>query len=215
MAVSGERRLVDEPARGMGPSAGSSTLEGPVRWPVDWSAAWVGALASIAIALIIGLMALAVGAHRAGPAPGIPSWREFGLGALVFSVAGGFFAFVAGGWIAGKISGWQRAEPAMLHGVIAWLIGVPILLILAALGAGNLMGAWYGGLTGVPMWATPSGPIADPGAAAAARNAALGAVTTLLLGLVGSVLGGWMASGEPMRPAHYRTRDLARAPRAA
>jgi len=40
------------------------------------------------------------------------------------------------------------------------------------------------------------------------RNAALGAVTALLLGLVGSVIGGWIASGEPMTFTHYRTRRL-------
>jgi hypothetical protein len=38
------------------------------------------------------------------------------------------------------------------------------------------------------------------------RNSALGAVTALLLGLIGSVLGAWMASGEPMNFSHYRSR---------
>jgi hypothetical protein len=184
------------------------SLGGPVRWPVDWSAAWVGALAALATALTIGLIAIALGAHRAGPAPGIPSWRDFGMGALIFSVLGGFLAFVVGGWVAGKISGWRRAEPAMMHAAIAFLIAVPILLLLGALGAGNLLGAWFGGLAGVPTWATPAGPAADPNAATAARNAALGAVTALLLGLVGSVLGGWLASGEPMNPSYHKRRDL-------
>lgn len=40
----------------------------------------------------------------------------------------------------------------------------------------------------------------------AVRNGALGAVTALLLGLVGSVLGGWLACGEPMSVTHFRTR---------
>ena len=40
----------------------------------------------------------------------------------------------------------------------------------------------------------------------AVRNSALGAVTALLLGLIGSVLGGWMACGEPMSVTHFRTR---------
>ena len=31
---------------------------------------------------------------------------------------------------------------------------------------------------------------------------------TLLLGLVGGVIGGWMGSGEPMTFTHYRTRPL-------
>jgi uncharacterized membrane protein YeaQ/YmgE (transglycosylase-associated protein family) len=38
----------------------------------------------------------------------------------------------------------------------------------------------------------------------ATRNSALGAVTALLLGLVGSVVGGWMASGEPMSLTYRR-----------
>jgi anti-sigma factor RsiW len=42
--------------------------------------------------------------------------------------------------------------------------------------------------------------------AAAARNSALAAVAALLLGLIGGVIGGWMASGEPMTFTHYRTR---------
>jgi len=40
----------------------------------------------------------------------------------------------------------------------------------------------------------------------ATRNSALGALTALLLGLIGSVIGGWMASGEPMNFSHHRTR---------
>jgi uncharacterized membrane protein YeaQ/YmgE (transglycosylase-associated protein family) len=39
------------------------------------------------------------------------------------------------------------------------------------------------------------------------RNNALGAITALLLGLIGAVIGGWMASSEPMNFSHYRTRE--------
>jgi hypothetical protein len=38
------------------------------------------------------------------------------------------------------------------------------------------------------------------------RNTALGAVTAVLLGLIGGVIGGWLACGEPMNFTHYRTR---------
>lgn len=34
--------------------------------------------------------------------------------------------------------------------------------------------------------------------ALAARNSALGAITALLLGLIGSVIGGWLGSRKPM-----------------
>jgi hypothetical protein len=128
---------------------------------------------------------------------------------------------VVGGWVAGKITGILRSEPAMLHGAIVWLVTVPLLLAFAAMGASSYFGGWYGGLAGQAVWAPPPSvpglattPPLDPAARAAAekeaarvaRNSALGAVTALLLGLVGSVIGGWMASGEPMTFTYYRTR---------
>jgi len=185
-----------------------------VHWPVFWSAIWVGALAALATALMFGLAGIAVGAHQVGPSRSIVRWSDFGFGALVFGVVGSFIAFVIGGWVAGRIAGLRRSEPATLHGAIVWLVSVPIMLVLAALGAGNFFGGWYGGLAGVPFWA-PSPLTVDPTAAAAARNGALGAFTALLLGLVGSVIGGWMASGEPMSLTHRREDDLRTHRRAA
>jgi hypothetical protein len=182
--------------------------EGWVRWPVYWSAVWVGALAALATALIVGLAGGALGAHQLTPGHRIATWRDFGLGALVFSVVGAFLAFVVGGWVAARIAGIRRSEPAMLHGAIVWLLAVPLLLALAGLGAGTYFGGWYGGLAGTPAWAAGAAAAApvDPTAAVAARNAALGALTALLIGLVGGVVGGWMASGEPMTFTYHRTR---------
>jgi len=102
--------------------------------------------------------------------------------------------------------GARRAEPAILHGVTAWLVTIPMMLLLAALGATGMWGAWYGGLVASQAWlATPP---TTPEIAAAVRNGALATVIALLLGLTGSVIGGWMASGEPMRLGYYRRRDL-------
>jgi hypothetical protein len=166
-------------------------------WPVYWGAIWVGTLAALAVTLIVGLGAIALGAHQLGPAGRIVTWNQFGIGALIFSVVGAFFAFVVGGWVTTKIAGIMRRETGMLHGAIVWLLAVPFLVAFAALGAGEFFG-WWGGLAGTPVWVTPSTVAADPNAAAIARNSALGAITALLLGLVGAVIGGWMASGERM-----------------
>jgi hypothetical protein len=179
------------------------------RWPVFWSAVWVGALSAIALVLVIGLIGMSIGANQAGHHLGT---RTFGFGSLVFSVFGAFISFVAGGWVAAKIAGLTRSEPAMLHGAILWLVSIPFLLVFAALGAASLFGTWYGGLAGTPAWAAVAvreGAVAtatSPAAALATRNAALGALTALLLGLVGSVIGGWMGSGEPMILTRRRLR---------
>lgn len=176
-------------------------------WPISWGAVWIGTLSAVALALIFGLVGIAVGAHRVGQPLG--AWRDVGFLALAWSVLGAFLAFAVGGWAATKVAGFRRSETAMLHGAIVWLIAVPVLLLLASLGTATYFGPWYGGLAGHPAWATAAVVTQDPAAAGmAARNSALAAVTALLLGLVGGVIGGWMGSGEPMTFTHYRTRPV-------
>jgi len=181
-------------------------------WPI-WSAVWVGALAAIAVGLTIGLIGFAVGAHEL-TAPRFTTWKNVRLITSIFNIAGAFFAFVVGGWVAARIAGLRRAESAMLHGGVVWLLTIPMMLLFAALGATGHWGGWYAGLSGSPMGSTAVPPV-DPEAARAFRNTALVTVVVLLLGLVGSVIGGWIASGEAMSLTYYRSRsvDAAERPR--
>jgi hypothetical protein len=160
-------------------------------------------LSALGVGLVIGLVGFALGAHEVAQ---LESRSKARVITMIFNIAGAFFAAVAGGWVASKIAGIKRAEPAMLHGAIVWALGIPVLLVLAALGAASRFGGWYGGLAGVPSW-TAAAPV-SPELAEVMRNAAGGSVVAVLLGLVGSVLGGWMASGEPMKLTYYRHRDL-------
>jgi hypothetical protein len=172
-------------------------------WPVSWSGVWIGALAALAVGLIIGLIGYAVGAHEvASPRP--TDAGKLRIIAVMFNIAGAFFAFVIGGWVAARVAGIQRAEPAMVHGAVVWLVGVTALMVLAGLGASTYYGTWYGGLAG-PAAMRSAVPV-DPEVARVMRNAAFGAVVGLLTGLIGGVLGGWLASGEPMSIAYYRSR---------
>ena len=211
-------------------------------WRIDWSAVFAGTLAALATALALGLIGTALGAQYFAPGYRVTDWHKFSLLALIFGVVGSFFSFVVGGWVAAKVAGWRREEPAMLHGALSFLVSVPLILALTALGAGSSFGGFYYNWGGTPNWANngyvtnansgapvttpatnvpangtaaapapatprPNTPITvNPDDAAAARNGALGALTGLLLGLVGSVLGGWMASGRPMTFYAYRTR---------
>jgi len=209
-------------------------------WPVNWTAVWVGSLAAIAVALLFGLIGIALGAHQLGPEHRVVDLKTLKMETLALSVFGAFFAFVVGGWVAGKIAGILHSEPAILHGTIVWLVAVPLLMLIGALGAGSFFGGWYSGLAGSPSWGSHSGaPFERPQAPSstatddertqysaaeadyskkvkqwnddtprATRNSALGAITALLLGLMGAVVGGWMACGEPMNFTHHRNRHL-------
>mgnify|MGYP001371996014 CR=1 FL=1 len=178
-----------------------------IAWPMYWGPIWVGALAALAAAVIFGLVGLAIGAHQVGTAGQITKWSDVSRASVVFTVFAAFLAFVVGGWVTGKTAGIGRSEPAMLHGAITWLVALPLLIVLMALGGGGALGGWYGGLVGTPAWVVVTTP-PDPNAAILARNAALAAITAGLLGLIGSVIGGWMASGEPMSVTHYRQRAV-------
>jgi len=182
-------------------------------WPVNWSAIWVGALSALAIGLVFGLIGTALGAHQVGKK--VVSLHDMTFWGLVFSVAGAFFSFVAGGWIASSVAGLRRSEDATLHGAIAWLVAQPMFLVLGALGAASFFGTWYSGLAGTPVWASTASVTADPNAAMVARNSAIGVVTAMLIGLIGSCIGGWWASGEPMSLTYRRAKqEIKERPRA-
>jgi len=215
-------------------TAAEMEFERWVHWPINWSAVWVGALAALVAVLLFGLIGVAIGAHLLGAEDRIVDLKKLGIGALIFSVLSAFFAFVIGGWIAGKIAGILRSEPAMLHGAVTWCLAVPLLVTLAAVGASNYSGGWFASLAGKPHWPVPFDRPDPLGADAtlqdraqfkmaqaeyaqkvrqwkeetpqATRNSAIAGATALLLALMGSVIGGWMASGEPMNFTHYRTR---------
>jgi hypothetical protein len=173
-------------------------------WPVSWSGVWIGALSALAVGLVIGLVGIAIGAHETSR---FVDWKKIRFIGIVWNVAGSFFAFAVGGWVAARVAGILRSEPAMLHGAVVWLLAVPALLVLGAFGVAGDVGGWYGALSGVPAWATAVPP-ADPEFARALRNTAVATVAALLIGLMGAVIGGWMASGEPMTFTYYRRRDL-------
>src|SRR3989440_4776971 len=140
-------------------------------WPI-WSAVWVGALAAIAVGLIIGLIGFAVGAHEL-TAPRFTTWKNVRIITTIFNIGGSFFAFVVGGWVAARIAGLRRSEPAMLHGGVVWLLTIPMLLVLAALGATGHWGGWYGGVARPPAGAAGV-PLGGPGAPRAVRHTAPG-----------------------------------------
>jgi bacteriorhodopsin len=171
-----------------------------VAWGVNWSAAWVGALASLTAALIFGLIGTAVGAVSLEKFSSFTTISRVDVAMVICSA---FFSFVIGGWVAGKITGARHSERTILHGAIAWLITTPLLVVMLAAGAGNAFGGWYGGLVASPIGAA----VAQPATPEVVRNTALAAITALLVGLIGSVIGGWISSGEPMTFTHHSKRN--------
>ena len=174
-------------------------------WPVYWSPVVLGAMVAVVATVLFGLVGTAIGAHKAGSEGRITTWSGVGFAGLVFAVVSSFFAFVIGAWAAVRVAGIRRSEPAVLHGAISWIVAVFVMVLIAGL-SGAIFNGWYTSIAPAPaVPAVPGSPV-DPSVAIAARNGALAAAAALLMGLMGSVVGAWMASGEPMTVGSYRVR---------
>jgi len=190
---------------------GAAVYETWTAWPVYWSPVLVGALASIVAVVVFGAIGTAVGSYKAGSEGRITDFSGVGRVAVAYAVFASFLVFVIGGWVAARVGGIRRSEPAMLHGAIAFLVATVVLLALAAFG-GSVYNGWYAALAPSPaVPATPGQPV-DPNVAKAAATGAMAATVALLLGLAGSVVGGWMGSGEPMNFSYHRTRGMTSRP---
>lgn len=167
-------------------------------WTVVWSGIWLGAMTAVVAVALLGSIGTAIGAQAAANAGRVTNWNGVGIGALAYAVFAAFLSFVVGGWVAARIAGMRDAPNAALHGAVVWVVAMFLILGLASFGAVYMSG-WFAGLTPAPIGApaAPGQPV-DPNAAAAARNSALAAATAMLVGLVGSVIGGWIASDQPM-----------------
>jgi len=176
-----------------------------IAWPVYWSPVILGAMVAVVATVLFGLIGTAIGAHKAGTEGRITTWSGVGFAGLAYAVIASFFSFVIGAWSAVRIAGIRRSEPAILHGAIAWVVAVFVMFVIAGL-SGAIFNGWYTSLAPTPaVPAVPGSPV-DPNVAIAARNGALAAAAALLMGLMGSVIGAWMASGEPMTVGSYRVR---------
>jgi hypothetical protein len=186
-------------------SGAAAPIDRWTAWPVYWGPVILGAMAAVVATVLFGLIGTAIGAHKAGTEGRITTWSGVGFAGLAFAVISSFFAFVIGAWAAVRVAGIRRSEPAALHGAISWVVAVFVMILIAGL-SGAIFNGWYTSLAPTPaVPAIPGAPV-DPNVAIAARNGALAAAAALLMGLIGSVIGAWMASGEPMTVGSYRVR---------
>ena len=192
---------------------GATVRESWTAWPVFWTPVIVGALASVVAVVLFGVIGTAVGSWKAGNEGRVTDFSGIGRVAVAYAVFASFFAFVIGGWVTARIAGIRRAEPAILHAAIAFLVATVVLLTLASFG-GAVFNGWYVGLAPSPAVPTPAGQPIDPSVAKAAAAGAAAAAVAILLGLVGSVVGGWMGSGERM-DFSFRERERVRMTRPA
>jgi MFS family permease len=151
---------------------------------IKWGAAFFGWLSANGLAVILIALLSAAGVAL-GLAQNVDTTDEAANQAAEIGIGGGiavlvvlFLAYLAGGYVAGRMARFDGAR----QGLAVWLVGLIVVVVLAA--AGALLGAKYNVLEQLNL---PRIPI-DEGTATTAGIITL--VAILLVTLLGAVLGG-------------------------
>jgi MFS family permease len=151
---------------------------------IKWGAAFFGWLSANGLAVIL-VALLSAGGLALGLAQGVDTANEAVDQANEIGIGGGiailvvlFLAYLAGGYVAGRMARFDGAR----QGLAVWIVGLLVVLVLAA--AGAILGSKYNVLQDLNL---PRIPV-DEGTATTAGIITL--VAILLVTLAGAVLGG-------------------------
>jgi hypothetical protein len=167
-----------------------------------WGPIWAGLITALTTFLLLELLATGLGLQDVGA-------DNDGDG-LVSGIIG-LIAFFTGGWVAGITSAVRGAGTGLLNGLLVWGLGTVLILVLSALGLGQIFGA-LGNLVGQlglvqgGMFLVPSANVDPEQVAQAIRDAALGTFFGLLFSALASALGGWLGGKRP-DPIGYMVDD--------
>lgn len=175
-----------------------------VRSRIAWGAVIAGSVLTLSILALSASLAYACGVPAFANGP-------YGWGAGIWSVITAAIAFYAGGCVAAYLTGPNNMPASnMLHGVMAWALTIPLIMIFFA-GAQGVFG--QGGLmaTDVSRMVLSGNPLATeiPRVTAASAagevpglhltGAAWGAWISLAVGLVFAAMGGSSVVGDRFR----------------
>ena len=170
-----------------------------------WGPIWAGLITALTTFLLLQLLAIGTGLQDIGPGT-----RAGGGDPWVPAVIG-LIAFFIGGLVAGMTSAIRGAGTGLLHGFLVWALGTVLILVLSALGLGQLFGALGNvvGQMGVPQSVQGANvPDVDPAQIAqTVRTGAIAAFFGLLLSALASMLGGFLGGRTRTPIGHAADRD--------
>ncbi|MBX3028551.1 MAG: hypothetical protein KF809_00190 [Chloroflexi bacterium] len=164
---------------------------------LKWGPIWAGLLMALGVFFLLSLAAIATGLQAA---PGAAE-EDLGMVAVVVTSAIAIVSFFLGGFVSAWSAGLSDAGRAILNGFLVWTLWLAIVILLAALGFGALVGA-MGALFGD---VAVTGPDVDPAELVdILRSSAWQTLLALGLTAVAATLGGAVGAREELR-GRWRT----------
>jgi hypothetical protein len=191
-----------------GDHSGGEALAPARRDSIRWGPIWAGLITALTTFLLLQLLAIGLGLVDIGPG-------SDGGGGWVPGLIG-LIAFFTGGAVAGMTSAIRGPGSGLLNGFMVWALGTVLILLLSALGLGQLFGALgnvagqvgpgaVGGAADAAQGAAPN--VSPQEAEQALQTGAIGAFFGLLLSALASMLGGLLGGrgSDPLgRPTDSR-----------
>lgn len=179
---------------------------------VRWSAVLAGVVTALTSLLLLSLLGIAIGlttvnAGTAAAQGGPPA--DLGRNLGIWGGAAGLVSFLLGGFVAARTAAVFDRSWGTLNGTLVFLLGLPIILWLAAQGLGFALGTFAQSLQIDPGSAANAAdqarqsaqqaaqqvqPIDVAQAAERARNTAWSALLASLLGLAAGAVGGYLGT---------------------
>jgi hypothetical protein len=173
---------------------------------VRWGPILAGLLTALSSFIVLSLLATVLGLQAIDS--NTTNAQNAGQTGAIIAAILGLVSFFLGGLVAAWTAGLRNPADGALNGFLVWALAVPLMLLVAGLGLGQVFGA-AGDLFG--NYRNLSGAAADVDRNAvvdAIRNGALGALLGLILPAIASTLGGWFGArrdaSELAEPAGYR-----------
>lgn len=192
---------------------------------VRWSAVIAGVVTALTCLLLLSLLGIAIGLTtvNAGTAAaqGAPP-PDLGRNLGIWGGAAALISFLLGGFVAARTAAVFDRGWGALNGTLVFLLGLPIILWLAAQGLGFALGTFAQSMQIDPGTATNAAtqaqqtaqqaaqqvqPIDVARAAERARNAAWSAFLVSLLGLGAGALGGYLGTRRELE-LNRRTGEI-------
>lgn len=174
-----------------------------------WGPIWAGLIAAITTFLLLELLALGIGLLSINLDPNVANQTTAWVSAII-----GLIAFFTGGAVAGMTSAVRGTATGLLNGFLVWALGTVLILVLSAMGLGQVFGALgnVAGQLGVVQGLLQGGanlpnPNVDPQQVlSAVRSGALWAFFSLLISALAAALGGWLG-GRTDHPIGHMAED--------
>lgn len=159
---------------------------------LKWGPIWAGMLMALGVFFLLSLAAIATGLQAA---PGADE-EDLGIVAAIVTSVIAIVAFFLGGFVSAWSAGLADPGRALLNGFLVWTLWLALVILLAALGFGSMVGA-MGDLFGE---VAVSGPDVDPAELVdVLRGSAWQTLLALGLTAAASALGGLVGARPELR----------------